>query len=306
MTQFEAELPDALDGERVDRVVSMLCDLPRSTAGSLVDAGRVEVDGSVVTRRATRLGAGQSIRLDLPDPVVAEEVEADRAVDFPVVYEDDYLIVIDKPAGLVVHPGAGNPTGTLVHGLLARYPDIASVGEADRPGIVHRLDRDTSGLMVVALDDTSLSRLQAAIGDRRVSRQYRTLAWGHVTDPRGLIDAPIGRSRSDPTRMAVVVGGREARTAYEVVHRYDQPVEVTELVCTLETGRTHQIRVHLQGLGHPVVGDPRYGGARESLPVDRQFLHAQHLAFTHPVTGEALEFHSALPGDLRAVLNRLS
>jgi 23S rRNA pseudouridine1911/1915/1917 synthase len=222
-----------------------------------------------------------------------------------VVHEDPHLLVVDKPAGMVVHPGAGNPTGTLVHGLLARYPEIAGVGEAFRPGIVHRLDRDTSGLLVVARTSEAHAALTDALRERAVTRRYRTLVWDHVSEPRGQVDAPIGRSAKDPTRMAVVVGGREARTTYEVVRRYDEPVAVTELVCHLETGRTHQIRVHLQAIGHPVVGDPRYAGARQSLPAPRQFLHAEHLAFDHPVTGEHVEADSPLPADLRAVLDRL-
>ena len=306
MTDFSEPLPDALDGERLDRVVAMLCDLPRSVAAELVDAGEVRVDGEVRTRRSTRVHDGEVVSLTVPPAAPDVVLAGDPSVAFDVVHEDDHVLVIDKPAGLVVHPGAGHPTGTLVHGLLARYPDIAGVGEELRPGIVHRLDRDTSGLLVVARTPIALESLGDALRARTVTRRYRTLVWGHVAEPRGLVDAPIARSPREPTRMGVVVGGREARTSYEVVTRYEQPVPLTELVCLLETGRTHQIRVHLQAIGHAVVGDARYGGARQSLPIARQFLHAEHLAFRHPVTGDRMAFDSALPADLAAVLSALA
>jgi len=306
VTPFEAELPEVLAGERLDRVVAMLCDLPRSVAGELVDAGEVRVDGQVRTRRADRVEEGQVISLALPDADVGPPVVADAAIDVQVVHEDAHVVVVDKPAGLVVHPGSGNPRGTLVHGLLARYPEMADVGEPFRPGIVHRLDRDTSGLLVVARTPEAQAGLTDALRRRAVTRRYRTLVWGHVVEPRGQVDAPIGRSTKEPTKMAVVVGGREARTGYEVVARHAEPVPTTELACHLETGRTHQIRVHLQAIGHPVVGDTRYGGARQTLPAPRQVLHAEHLAFDHPVTGQRVEADSPLPPDLAAVLARLS
>lgn len=306
MTDFRAALPDALDGERLDRVVAMLCDLPRTTAAGLIDAGEVAVDDLVQTRRSLRVREGQVVSLVVPVVAPDAPMTADPSIQIPVVHEDEHLIVVDKPAGLVVHPGAGNRTGTLAHALLARFPDIEGVGEPDRPGIVHRLDRDTSGLLVVARTDSARSALVDLLAARRVTRRYRTLVWGHVAEPQGLVDAPLGRSPREPTKMAVVVGGRESRTEYEVVRRYSQPVEVTELVCRLQTGRTHQIRVHLQAIGHPVAGDPRYGGARASLPVVRQFLHAEHLAFDHPATGDAVAFDSPLPADLADVRRRLT
>lgn len=285
----------------------MLCDLPRTTAAALVDGGEVRVDGDVQTRRSTRVASGQRVALEVPDPEPEVEVAPEPSVRYDVVHVDEAVIVVDKPAGLVVHPGAGNVHGTLVHGLLAGFPELAGVGDDPvRPGIVHRLDRDTSGLLAVARTAAAYDHLTGALRARAVTRRYRTLVWGHVEEPRGLVDAPIARSSREPTKMAVVVGGREARTEYEVVRRFDLPVPCTELECRLQTGRTHQIRVHLQAIGHPVVGDPRYGGARQSFPVPRQFLHAEHLAFAHPASGQLLSFDSALPTDLDDVLARLS
>ncbi|MDZ7673643.1 MAG: RluA family pseudouridine synthase [Acidimicrobiales bacterium] len=302
---FSAQTPHSLAGERLDRVIAMLCELSRHDAATLIEAGEVRVDGTVQPRRSFRLDEGQVVELDLPAAGPDAEVVADATVDVAVVHDDDEVIVVDKPAGLVVHPGAGHPTGTLVHGLLARFPELAVVGDPDRPGIVHRLDRDTSGLLVVARTPEAHATLISALQRRAVTRGYHTLVWGHLDQQHGLVDAPIARSPREPTKMAVVRGGREARTEYDVRTRHDRPVPVTELTCRLETGRTHQIRVHLQAIGHPVVGDPRYGGARASLPAPRQFLHAEHLAFVHPGTGATLAFDSPLPADLADVLRRL-
>jgi 23S rRNA pseudouridine1911/1915/1917 synthase len=206
-----------------------------------------------------------------------------------------------------VHPGAGNRDGTLVHGLVARYPDLAAVGEPQRPGIVHRLDKDTSGLLVVARTEVARAALVAALAARELDRRYLALVWGVPEAPQGLIDAPIGRSNREKTRMAVAAGGREARTRYEVVATYADPASLSLLRCRLETGRTHQIRVHLAAIGHAVVGDARYGGRHQPLAdVPRFFLHAEHLGFIHPTTGERLEFDSALPPDLESVRARLS
>ena len=298
-------IPEALAGERVDRVVALLTGCSRSEVAALVDAGAVVVGGQVVTTRSQRVAAGDHLEVDAPEPDVVAPLEGDPTVAVPLVHEDEHLLVVDKPAGLVVHPGAGQATGTLVQGLLARYPELAAVGEPDRPGIVHRLDKGTSGLLLVARTEVARVALVDALAARRVHRRYRALAWGHLEAPRGLIDAPIGRSARLATRMAVDERGKEARTAYEVLARYREPVAVTELACTLETGRTHQIRVHLRSIGHAVVGDAQYGGERQSFPLPRPFLHAEHLELAHPVTGEALAFTAPLPADLEAVLASL-
>ncbi len=295
-------IPAALDGERIDRVVALLCGLSRARAAALVDEGDVSIGGVAVASRSVRVREGDEVALRLPVDVPGPSLQPDASVVVPVVYDDDDVVVVDKPAGLVVHPGAGNRRATLVQGLLARYPEIAAVGEPDRPGIVHRLDKDTSGLLMVARSPPAHRALVAQLAARTVTRRYLALVWGHPSSPRGAIDAAIGRSGREPTRMAVSSLGRAARTAFEVLRVFREPVEVALLVCRLETGRTHQIRVHVNAIGHPVVGDRRYGGARQSLAVPRFFLHAAHLGFDHPCRGERLAFDSALPPDLDAVL----
>jgi 23S rRNA pseudouridine1911/1915/1917 synthase len=295
-------VPRALDGQRLDRVVALITGVSRAQAAALVDEGAVVVGGRAVTARSHRVAEGDELDIAVPGAPSRLDLGPDPTVPVPIVYEDEHLLVVDKPAGLVVHPGAGQTSGTLVNGLLARYPEVASVGQPDRPGIVHRLDRGTSGLMLVARSAEAYDALVAMLGSRRVDRRYRTLVWGTPVSTTGLIDAPIGRSGRDRTRMAVTITGKEARTRYEVVRTYHDPVEVSELRCRLETGRTHQIRVHMASIGHPVVGDARYGGDRQSLRLGRPFLHAEELGLDHPVTGAPQWFTSALPGDLVAVL----
>jgi 23S rRNA pseudouridine1911/1915/1917 synthase len=299
-------VPAALDGLRLDRVVAMVTGRSRAEAAALVDAGAVAIGGRPITARSHRVSEGDVLELPGVEPPEDVALVADPALAVPAVHEDEHLLVVDKPAGLVVHPGAGQTAGTLVHGLLARYPEIRTVGQPDRPGIVHRLDRGTSGLMLVARTDLAYEGLVAMLAAREVDRRYRALVWGTLDSPTGLVDAPIGRSARDRTRMAVTMTGKEARTAYEVERSYHEPVAVTELRCKLETGRTHQIRVHLASIGHPVVGDGRYGGDRASLPCPRPWLHAERLALDHPVTGEPLTFTSAIPPELTEVRARLA
>ncbi len=302
---FHEIVPSALAGERLDRIVSLLTAASRADAAFLVTSGGAMVDGAVVVSGKLRLAEGQSITVDpgfLPQPV---DPQPDPSVQFDVVYVDDHVIVIDKPAGLVVHPGAGNPDGTLVNGLLARFPDITHIGQRGRPGIVHRLDIGTSGLLVVARTDLAYERLVAALSTRDVGRRYRALVWGVPASPSGVIDAPIGRDHRDPMRMAVVVDGKVARTHYHILRTYRHVAEVAELECRLETGRTHQIRVHLAAIGHPVVGDGAYGGTRSAISTARPVLHAAQLSFAHPATGATMSFESPLPADLQAVLDAL-
>jgi 23S rRNA pseudouridine1911/1915/1917 synthase len=299
-------VPSALDGERVDRIVAFILDVSRSVAADLVESGTVLVDGVVETSGKVRLVEGQEVTVD-PSHVPGESFpEPDPSVQVSVLYADDEIIVVDKQAGLVVHPGAGNDDGTLVNGLLARYPEIASVGEPHRPGIIHRLDAGSTGLLVVARTQQAYDALVPQFADHSATRMYRALVWGHPTALHGVIDAPIGRSRRDPLKMAVVADGRDSRTEYQVVERYAEPVDCSLLECSLETGRTHQIRVHLSSIGHPLIGDPWYGQRRPTLGMERPFLHAAQLEFDHPASGERVAFSSELAADLQEMLSGLT
>jgi 23S rRNA pseudouridine1911/1915/1917 synthase len=303
---LEEEIPAALAGERLDRIVAIITGASRSDAAALIVAGGAKVDGDVVSTGKLRLREGQRVEIDPARLPTAALPVADAGVEVRVVHADDDILLVDKQAGLVVHPGAGNPSGTLVNGLLALHPEIAGVGDPMRPGIVHRLDVGTTGLLVVARTQVAYERLVEALSERRVGRTYRTLVWGHPESPNGVIDAPVGRDVRDPMRMAVVEGGREARTHFRTLatHRA-HTTDVAQLECTLETGRTHQIRVHLAAIGHPVVGDATYGGARSAIRAPRPLLHAAELALVHPVSGESLRFTSPLPTDFVAVLDGL-
>lgn len=299
------EVPRALDGERIDRVVALLADVSRTVAAGLVASGAVVVDGEPARSGKVRLGAGSRVAIDTAAIPAPAAPEADAGVEVTVVFADDHVIVVDKPAGLVVHPGAGHRSGTLVNGLLARFPEVAGVGPMERPGIVHRLDAGSSGLLVVARTEAARAALAAQFARRSAGRRYDALVWGHPEAPHGIVDAPVGRDPGDPLKMALVADGRPARTEYRVVERLAAPAAVALLSCTLETGRTHQIRVHLAGIGHPLVGDPVYGDRRPVLGLDRPFLHAAELSFDHPASGERLVFTSPRPADLAALLAAL-
>ena len=309
------EIPGVLSGERVDRVVALLSGCTRAQVARLVAARGVRLCGIVVPTGSRRVHAGDLLETDLR-LLVETESELVRAaapgeVPFRVVYDDQAVIVVDKPPGVVVHPDAAHRSGTLVAGLLASYPELAQLprlgcGESDRPGIVHRLDKDTSGLLVVARTPDAYRSLTAQLAARTVRRTYLALACGALEADAGVVDAPIGRSLRDPTRMAVAAGGRAARTHYRVLARYTEPLEATYLELRLETGRTHQIRVHLGAIGHPVVGDARYRGDRRRSGCTRPFLHATGLAFVDPATDEEVGFSSPLPDDLAVVLGQFS
>lgn len=295
------DVPQAAAGERIDRLLSLELDRSRSEVARLLGDGLVTVDGAVVTTRSRRLNAGEVLVAVVPAPPDPRPV-ADPSVTVPVVHEDAHLIVVDKPAGLVVHPGAGHAEGTLVHGLLARYPELAEVGDELRPGIVHRLDRDTTGLLAVARSPDAYESLVAALAARSVGRVYRVLVAGEPEAAQGRIDAPIGRSPRDPTRMTVLADGRDAITDYEVLETMPG-LPGARLECRLHTGRTHQIRVHLRAVHLPVIGDDRYG--RKELGAERPMLHAHRLQLEHPADGSLIDLRSPEPADFVALADRM-
>ncbi|HZQ63689.1 MAG TPA: RluA family pseudouridine synthase [Gaiellaceae bacterium] len=288
-------VPDGAAGERLDRFLAGLSEVgSRAAAERLLGAGSVLVDG-VPRAKSHRLAGGEQITLD-PDRL-AQAAPEPAPVDVRIAYEDGHLLVVDKPAGLVVHPGAGHATGTLVQGLLHRG---LTGGDPERPGIVHRLDRDTSGLLVVSLTQAAYAGLRALVRRRALEREYLALVRGRPRSRAGRIEAPIGRDRHDPTRMSLdSESPRDAVTHFEVVELLP---EHALLHVRLETGRTHQIRVHLAAIGLPVAGDSTYGTPERGL--ERQFLHAARLAFPHPVTGAPVDVTSPLPDDLAAALER--
>jgi len=277
-------------------LAQLLPELSRTQAGRLANDGRVAV-GGVTERASRRLKPGERIEAELPDaPVAGPEPEP---IALRLVHRDDAILVVDKPAGLVVHPAPGHPSGTLVNALLAVDPWL-NVGLAHRPGLVHRLDRDTSGLMVVARTDAALHDLQAQWAAREALKVYRTVVVGHPAHERATIEAPVGRDPRDRKRMAVTAAGRDATTDYQVLGKLPGFALVE---ARIHTGRTHQIRVHLASIGHPVAGDPVYGARVAGL--ERQFLHAARLGFRHPTSGAWAEYESPLPPELEGFLGRL-
>ena len=332
-THKSISIADDEAGGRLDRVLAAhVVELSRTRLRALIEAGAVAIDGRTIRDPGHRVNSGTAIVIDIPPTAPARP--AAEPIPLNVVYEDADIIVIDKPKGLVVHPAAGNWTGTLVNALIAHCGDsLSGIGGERRPGIVHRLDKDTTGLMVVAKNDCAHRRLAAQFaGHGRdggpFERSYLAFAWGAPDRPHGIIDRPIERHKVARDRMAVREGGREAVTHWHVIERYGgnekarrpgkgarsgEPV-ASLLACRLETGRTHQIRVHLAHIGHPLLGDPLYGGgfktkagkldeqSRAALrSLGRQALHAAVLGFAHPTTGEGLRFESALPADMDAL-----
>ena len=289
----------ATDAPRLDQYLAgLLIGESRSRVQRLITQGLVRLNDRSA-RPGSRLRAGDRLSWELPAPTPSR-LEAEP-MDLRIVYEDDDLAVVDKPAGLVVHPGPGHPTGTLVHGLLGRGPGWSTIGGTERPGIVHRLDRDTSGLMVVARNDEAHRELARQLQRRVMARRYRAIVVGEVADPAARIDAPIGRDRRNRQRMAVVAGGREAITEFR---RLEIAGGHSLLDVSLGTGRTHQIRVHLAFIKHPVLGDPVYG--RRSPLIGRPALHAQALTLRHPRTGKTMTWESPPPEDFELAWNSLA
>lgn len=284
--------------DRLDKYVSEKTELSRSYAAKLASDGLISVNGAAADKKY-KLKGGESIVIEVPEPESLEAVPQDIPLD--IVYEDDYVIVVNKPQGMVVHPAPGNPDGTLVNGLLY-HCSLSGINGVIRPGIVHRIDKDTSGLLVVAKTNAAHESLAAQLKERKALRRYYCIVNGNIREDEGVIDKPIGRHPIDRKRMAVVAGGREAVTHYRVLERF-KGYSLVE--CRLETGRTHQIRVHMAYIGHSILGDPVYGIKKERFKTDGQLLHAKTIGFVHPATGELMKFDSELPEYFTNILNKL-
>ena len=287
--------------QRLDAfLASSLDGLTRSQATRLIESGEVAVDGRAVSK-SYKLAGGEGIAVTLPEPEPVEAVPQDIPLD--VVYEDADVIVVNKPSGMVVHPAPGHPDGTLVNALLYHCAGtLSGIGGALRPGIVHRIDRDTSGLIIAAKNDAAHQYLSAQLADHTLARTYECIVVGKLREDRGTVDAPIARHPTDRKRMAVVAGGREAVTHWEVIARYPG---YTHVRCRLETGRTHQIRVHMAYIGHPILGDTVYGAKKEVPGLTGQCLHAVGLRFLHPRTHEVMELSCPLPEEFTRMLQKI-
>ncbi|MCH5213265.1 MAG: RluA family pseudouridine synthase [Oscillospiraceae bacterium] len=283
---------------RLDKYIADNSDISRSFAAKLAEEGSVFVNGKTADKK-TKLKEGDMITVQIPEPEEPEAKPQDIPID--IVYEDDSVIVVNKPQGMVVHPAPGNPDGTLVNGLLY-HCSLSSINGVIRPGIVHRIDKDTSGLLIVAKTNEAHESLAAQLKERKALRKYYCVVNGNIKEESGTIDKPIGRHPIDRKRMAVIDGGREAVTHFKVLERFGK---YTLVECVLKTGRTHQIRVHMASIGHSIVGDPVYGIKKERFKTNGQLLHAKTIGFKHPVTGELMEFDSELPEYFVNVLERI-
>jgi 23S rRNA pseudouridine1911/1915/1917 synthase len=306
---IEARIAPAADGWRLDRALAdAVPTLSRERLKALISSGQVTREGLAIRDPAKRAAAGDAFSVTVPQPAAAHN----QAQDIPLVvaFEDEHLIVVDKPAGLVVHPACGNPDGTLVNALLHHCGgSLSGIGGVARPGIVHRIDKDTSGLMVAAKTDRAHEGLAKQFAAHSIDRRYRAIVSGRPIPPAGKVDAPLARSPQNRKKVAIVAGGKRAVTHYATLERLKEAALVE---CRLETGRTHQVRVHMASIGHPLLGDPVYGrtkqvhrGTLDALDFKRQALHAALLGFIHPVTGIALSFESAMPTDMQELFSRL-
>ena len=287
-------------GARLDVYINDNTDVSRSYAGKLIEREKVTVNGVIAFKSGLKVKAGDVIEIDVPDAV--ETIEK-KDIPFDIIYEDDDIAVINKPQGLTVHPASGNYTDTLVNALMFKLDNLSSINGEIRPGIVHRLDKDTSGIMIIAKNDKAHVNLSRQIADRKVKKQYLAIVEGNMPSDEGQIDAPIGRSKKDRKQMAVVSDGRYALTGYKVLERFTDNCLV---LFDLHTGRTHQIRVHAKHVGHPIVGDPTYGFKKQKFNLNGQLLHAYRLTFAHPASGETLTFTAPVPQYLVETYNILA
>ena len=298
---MEFVISDMQQGLRLDVVLAETTKPLESRANiqRSIRAGLISIDGITTTRSSTKVISGQIIRVKPPKDYLAPAITPSE-LSLNIVFEDDDIAIIDKPSGMVVHSGAGHLTDTMANAAVTRWPKISSVGDTDRPGIVHRLDRDTSGLLIIALNPTAYNNLTLMIKKHEIERIYTALVHGHPKSSTGTIDAPIGRDPHHRTRQAVNAGGRPALTHYEVIREIGQ---FSFIKVRLETGRMHQIRVHMTAIGHPIVGDQTYGKRQGIANLSRQFLHASKLTFNHPISSEKISVTSKLPDDLQSAIS---
>lgn len=301
--RIELLINGEMDGTRLDLVLSVaLENFSRSFIQKLFEKGKITVDGNVCKQKKYKAKAGETINVDMPEP---EKIEV-KAENIPldIVYEDDDLLIVNKPAGMVVHPAPGNNSGTLVNALMYHCGDnLSSINGVIRPGIVHRIDKDTSGLLMVAKNDKAHNSLSAQLAEHSITRKYRAIVYNNIKEDEGTVNEPIGRDPKNRLRNTVTdLNSRHAVTHYKVVERFGQ---FTYIEAVLETGRTHQIRVHMAHIKHPLLGDELYGPLKNKTGASRQMLHAGILGFVHPSSGEYMEFQSPLPEDFVKVLNRL-
>ncbi len=299
MEKMEYIINEEVAGERLDKAVSLLNEeLSRSQAQQMIKDGHILVNGQG-TKTNYKCSANDRIEVSFPEP---EELDVlPEEMDLDIYYEDGDVLVVNKPKGMVVHPAPGHASGTLVNGLMAHCKDLSGINGVLRPGIVHRIDKDTSGLLMVAKNDMAHESLVNQLVEKTVTRKYQAIVHGTIPHDYGTVDAPLGRDPKDRQSMTVVDGGKNAVTHFHVIHRYK---DFTHVECQLETGRTHQIRVHMKYIGYPLAGDPKYG-PRKTLEIGGQALHAGVLGFVHPRTGEYMEFEAPLPEYFSELLEKL-
>lgn len=299
---FEFIVEEDMKGTRLDVVLSLVIEeASRSHLQKLIDIGRVEVNGEPVTLKKLKMKAGDAVKVTVPEPVHLNVIPEDIPLD--IVYEDDDVLVVNKPKGMVVHPAAGNYTGTLVNAILYHCKNLSSINGVIRPGIVHRIDKDTSGLLMIAKNDTAHRSLAEQLSSHSITRAYRAVVYHNFQEDTGTVNAPIGRDPKNRLKMAVTqLNSKEAVTHYRVLQRFGN---FTYIECRLETGRTHQIRVHMAHTNHPLLGDAVYGPKKKTMGVETQVLHAKLLGFRHPRTGAYMEFDSPLPEEFTAILKKL-
>lgn len=302
LNTFEFIVEEDMKGTRLDVVLSLVIEeASRSHLQKLIDIGRVEVNGEINSSKKYKVKTGDAVRVTIPEPVHLNVTPEDIPLD--IVYEDEDVLVVDKPKGMVVHPAAGNFTGTLVNAILYHCKTLSSINGVIRPGIVHRIDKDTSGLLMIAKNDAAHRSLAEQLASHSITRAYRAVVYHNFQEDEGTVNAPIGRDPKNRLKMAVTqMNSKEAITHYRVLQRFGS---FTYIECRLETGRTHQIRVHMAHINHPLLGDAVYGPKKKVMGVETQMLHARMLGFRHPKTGSYMEFVSPLPQEFENIIKKL-